>query len=230
MRRAPKPTTRPRGSRSAKDEPAREVVVAAAVHEPGGHELLLREPASPAPWRASCGRRARRRGGNACRSPRPGRARRDKRAQAPLGALPTGTGRRTPPLLRAPRRAGRDDGGAPPRAVSSPRTRAGTPVRSASHSTASAKSSPSVSRTKAIRSPPVPQPKQWKSFRSGFTEKLGVRSSWKGQRPVQRVPTRRSGVRAGHDRDHVGRVDDSLDRLALDQRHASAKRSVMPET
>ena len=69
-----------------------------------------------------------------------------------------------------------------------------TPKRSASASTASGKSSPSVSITNPIASPPFWQPKQWNSFSSAFTENDGVRSSWKGHSPVQRVPTRRRSV------------------------------------
>src|SRR3954462_8286320 len=45
-------------------------------------------------------------------------------------------------------------------------------------------------------SPDSPQPKQWYSLFSALTLNDGVRSSWKGQRPVQRLPTRRRSERA----------------------------------
>ena len=50
-------------------------------------------------------------------------------------------------------------------------------------STACRKLTPSAFMTKSMTLPPAPQPRQWKTFFFGLTTKLGVLSSWKGQRP-----------------------------------------------
>ena len=42
--------------------------------------------------------------------------------------------------------------------------------------------------TKSIAFPPALQPKQWNSPFSGLTWKLGVFSSWNGQRPLNSRP------------------------------------------
>ena len=42
--------------------------------------------------------------------------------------------------------------------------------------------------TKFITPPPLPQPKQWYICLSGETEKEGVFSLWKGQRPKRLEP------------------------------------------
>ena len=66
------------------------------------------------------------------------------------------------------------------------------PARAASHSTASGKPRCSTSRTKVMTSPRAWQPKQYHTPSLALTENDGVFSLWKGQRPFQRCPSRRS--------------------------------------
>ena len=124
-------TTRPEAEhapsavREREDEPARVVVVAAPVHEPGGDQLLL---LVAFPARLLCEHHA------AGREAEPefladvvrqARARRGRRAQARRQAIPRACARsRSPPARGAP--AGAPCASAPPRPVArSPRTRAG---------------------------------------------------------------------------------------------------------
>ena len=66
------------------------------------------------------------------------------------------------------------------------------PTRSASRSTASTKVRLSILRMKSITSPPSAQaPKQYQYPREGVTWKLGVFSSWNGQRPFMVPPALR---------------------------------------
>ena len=178
------------------DEPALEVVAAAPARQAGGLELLGR--VSLLAGLAGEGR-------SADREPEPelaadllvaARGRRDSRARSSRPANPTGSARRSS-LRRRGARAGACAGyAARPRRGSSPRTRSGSGTdRRATPPPRRSRGSGCPGRTRSCRRPCGSRGSS-RASSTGLTEKLGVFSSWNGQRPASRAPALRSGVRS----------------------------------